>query len=278
MSAEPSQSSATSLDAVLARDLEQKSLEVPLLPQVASEVLSSSLDDRANAQRLAELIERDQSLASHILRVVNSPAFRGSAEIVALKQAIARLGMERIREIALTISLRGSIFKPGRFASLVEDAWKRGLRTGLWSKEIARAARHNVEIAYLCGLLHNVGVPIMVNRICELDDEVDAATLTDLVGRYAPQAGAILVSEWRLPGVVADCINRLGLSDSADSDPNSRILSAGRHLCDLQTSDALLVENVVPQPAFQALNFYPDDIETLLGLAEQIQLTVESMA
>ena len=88
-----SQGQVTAVDAVSAsfsQELASRALEVPLLPNVAAEVLSSSLDDESNAARLAELIQQDQGLASHLLRVVNSPAFRGSAEIVALQQAIAR--------------------------------------------------------------------------------------------------------------------------------------------------------------------------------------------
>ena len=64
-------------------------LELPVLPAVAIEVLASSVDEQADAKRLAQLIQQDQSLASHVLRVVNAPVFRGTTEIVALQQAIA---------------------------------------------------------------------------------------------------------------------------------------------------------------------------------------------
>lgn len=102
---------------VYAEELAAGELEVPLLPEVATEVLSSTLDDKVTAARLAELIQQDQALAAHLLRVVNAPAFRGSVQIVALQQAIARLGMERIREIALTISLKGTLVTPDLTAS-----------------------------------------------------------------------------------------------------------------------------------------------------------------
>ena len=126
-------------------DLASGRLKLPVLPNVATEVLSSSLDDSSDAAKLAGLIQQDQSLASHVLRVVNSPAFRGSAEIVALQQAIARLGMVRIREIALTASLKNALSSKGSFQELMDRAWRLGLATGLWAKEVARATRRNVE-------------------------------------------------------------------------------------------------------------------------------------
>ena len=205
--------------AEFSRELEARTLEVPLLPNVASEVLSSTLDDKGNAARLAELIQQDQGLASHLLRVVNSPVFRGSAEIVALQQAIARLGMERIREIALTVSLKGTLFSPGSFEHLVADSWMHGLRTGLWAKEVARAARKNVEIAYLCGLLHNVGAPLVVNRVSQLSDGLTEAQVISLVDEYAAATGLMLVEEWRLPSAVGICIRFHGDFGSVSTSP-----------------------------------------------------------
>ncbi len=102
------------LIAQLGEEFAAGKIELPLLPTVATEVLSSSLDEHSDAARLAGLIQQDQSLATHVIRVVNSPAFRGAIEVVALQQAIARLGMERIREIALSASLKSCVFKKRR--------------------------------------------------------------------------------------------------------------------------------------------------------------------
>ena len=61
----------------LDREISRGEIELPLLPAVAARVLSSSVDEQANAASLADLIRQDQRLASHVLRVVNSPGFRG---------------------------------------------------------------------------------------------------------------------------------------------------------------------------------------------------------
>ena len=41
-------------------------------------------------------------MAAHVLRVVSSPVYSGRTQIVSLQQAVARLGVSKIREIALT--------------------------------------------------------------------------------------------------------------------------------------------------------------------------------
>lgn len=260
-------------------ELADRSLEVPLLPNVAAEVLSSSLDDQSNAARLADLIQQDQGLASHMLRVVNSPAFRGQTEIVALQQAIARLGMERIRELALTVSLKGTLFKPGPFEYIAGEAWRHGLRTGLWAKEVARSARKNVEIGYLCGLLHNVGAALVVNRVCQLDENLTEADVRGLEAEFATEAGLLLVEEWSLPAAVGLSIRFLDdLENAKNAKDTTAIVIAASFLAQQQVADALEVENVISEPALQHLNFYPDDVAEILEHAERIQQTVEGMA
>ncbi len=274
--------SLAALEAQLNEQLAQRTFDMPLLPNVAAEVLSSTLDDQANAARLAELIQQDQSLAAHLLRIVNSPAFRGSTEIVALQQAIARLGMERIREIALTVSLKGTLFQAGPYDNLVKAAWNHSLSTALWSKEVARRARKNVEVSYLCGLLHNVGIPLLINHVTSQvanGAEISVDDLSALVGRYAAQAGVMLAEEWRLPSSVALCIRYFGDFNSAQNAKDTvAVVDAGSYLATEHLLDALQVDDALQQPVMQYLNFYPDDIEALLEHADHIQQTMEGMA
>ncbi|NKB97964.1 MAG: HDOD domain-containing protein [Pseudomonadales bacterium] len=256
-------------------ELDRGVIELPLLPQVASEVLASTLDDKANALRLASLIEKDQGLATHILRTVNSPAFRGSAEIVALKQAIARLGMERIREIALTISLRGSLLTSGVFEEKIEDAWTSGLRTALWAKEIARKSRKNVEVAYLCGLLHNVGVAVVINRLRNLNPgALSDLAVNKLIAALAADAGKTLVEQWQLPESVSDCL----VEEENDSNRDLlMVLAASKEIAIWHADDDLDEEDVLMEDAIQYLNFYPDDVTELVELAPTIAEMVEGM-
>lgn len=270
------------LHAQIRSELERGAVDVPLLPDVASEVLSTSVDEHSNAVKMANLIEKDQGLASHILRVSNSPVFRGSSECVSLQQAIARLGMERLREIAMTISIKGALVVDARYAEPVERAWSMGLGTGLWSKEVARSARKNVEVAYLCGLLHNVGVPVVVGRATELDKDVSMETLQALIDELHPLAGALLVDKWHLPDVIGQCIASLH-GEQVDARLASEkdalnVLQAGIVLSRAQAEGEMNTETLLEQTVFQELNFYPDDLETLLTHADRVEETVRGLA
>ncbi|MEM7100340.1 MAG: HDOD domain-containing protein [Pseudomonadota bacterium] len=268
--------------ALLEKEIEDRSIEMPLLPDVAAEVLASTLDDKSNATRLADLIQRDQSLASHLLRIVNSPAFRGSTEIVALQQALARLGMERIREIALSVSLQGTLFQKGPYDEILDVAWQHGLRTALWSKEVARQARKNVEVAYLCGLLHNVGVPLVIGRLSKFEATFTADEIAKITQALDMAAGITLVEEWRLPSSVAMTIRFINdFASAKNAQDLVAIVAAGAAFAQLHTEEdfdvELAVEELLPLEHVQHLNFYPDDVEQLADRAEQIEQTVQGM-
>lgn len=271
-------SDLAAIEAKLRGDIAARKLKLPVLPNVAMEVMSSSLDDGADAARLASLIQRDQSLASHVLRVVNSPVFRGSTEIVALQQAIARLGMVRIREIALTASLKNALVCKGAFQALMDDAWQLGLATGLWAKEFARATRKNVEVSYLGGLLHNVGASVLAVELCNREPALPMSDARYLLASLGQAAGVALVDSWKLPALVGVCIQHVGHFAEAQTNADDvATVEAGRAVAVAMRQDTLEADRIVELEAVQHLNLYPEDIEELLGKTEQIRAALESM-
>ena len=266
------------IEADIREDIAQGKLKLPVLPNVATEVLASTLDDTSDAVRLAGLIQQDQSLATHVLRVVNSPAFRGSAEIVSLQQAIARLGMVRIREIALTASLKNALSVKGAYQDLMDDAWRYGLAAGLWSKEVARATRKNVEQAYVDGLLHNIGQSLIAVDLARRDPTLassDAESLMRVLGR---DAGIALVEEWQLPPSVAVVIEHIGQFASAgDQADDVAVVEAGSVIAHAAHTDAMDAEQILANAAVQHLNLYPDDVTALLEHADAISNALSSM-
>jgi len=63
---------------------------------------------------LSDLIHKDQTLASGVLRIANSAAYCTGDPIVSLRQAVMRLGMSILSEIAMAACLRSDGLKtPG---------------------------------------------------------------------------------------------------------------------------------------------------------------------
>lgn len=262
----------------LDREISQGEIELPMLPAVAAKVLSSSVDERADALSLADLIRQDQTLATHVLRVVNSPGFRGTIEIVSLQQAITRLGMERIREIALSASVKKTLFKKGAYQHVAQAAWKTALAASLWSKEVARACRKNVEIGYLCGLLHNIGVPVVLNHLDRIAPLLSTEELMQLIGDESSRTGEMLARRWKLPEAVAITIVTINQLKLAGEHVDAVAVAAcGVAFTKWMFEQELDVEHVSQIPAVQHLNLYPEDVADILEKQEMVVATIESM-
>ncbi|MEC4671956.1 MAG: HDOD domain-containing protein, partial [Nitrospirota bacterium] len=86
--------------------IEKGELRLPLLPQVAHQVMTLTNDPDSDVTRLASLIQQDQALAGQILSVANSPAYMPRSPIVSLQQAVAWLGMKHLADMALMVSIQ----------------------------------------------------------------------------------------------------------------------------------------------------------------------------
>jgi HD-like signal output (HDOD) protein len=149
-------------------------LDLPLLPGVAMDITSAAAREDVDARTIAEMLKRDASLSAHVLRIVNSPVYSPRAQIVSLQQAVARVGAVKIREIALVIACRTGVFKAKGYEREIDEVFRHSIATALFAQEIARQTRNNVEDAFLCGLLHDVGRPVLLQALVTLLREARA--------------------------------------------------------------------------------------------------------
>lgn len=94
---------------------------LPSLSIIAMKLIEMASDDRCSIDDLANLVERDPSLAVRLLRLANSAFFQPSHPVTTLKQAILRIGFDRLRIMALSLSLEDT------FQSLSEEKEKETL-------------------------------------------------------------------------------------------------------------------------------------------------------
>ena len=245
--------------------LERKELNLPLLPQVAAMVIQLSTDEDADAQQLANLIQGDQALAGHVMRIANSPIYRPVSAFVSLQQAIARLGIITIGEIALATSLNSDLFSAPGCEKLLKKLWHEALTTSAWSREIARMRRTNVESSFLAGLLCQIGKPVVLQGIGEFELESDLNS--ELIETYHVRAGALLANLWQLPSIVGHVIIHHGQTGYSGEEEDVVLnIQAAIALTKHSSADELSPE------ILESLNFYPEDIELL----EKKRETVES--
>lgn len=199
-----------SLEQLLIERIRKGAIELPLLPQVASRILAMVYDPDAEAAKLAALIHQDQALAAHVIRIANSPAYMTRNPVVSLQHAVSMLGMNLMSELAFSASIKGSAFKVPGWDDEVKGLWQYSLASGAYAKEIARMRRFNVESAYLCGLLHGIGRPVVLQTLVALSKEqgttLSKELMQQLLDGYYIQVGLLVADEWGLPPPVVESI------------------------------------------------------------------------
>jgi HD-like signal output (HDOD) protein len=271
------------LERSLLQKLEQGELELPLLPQVASQVMALSSDPNADAAKLSSLIHQDQALAAHVLRIANSPAYMPRSPVVSLQHAVAMLGINLLSEIAFTASLKAGAFQVPGHEDAVKQLWRHSLASGAFGKEVARARRVNVESAFLCGLLHAIGKPVVLRTAAAIAQKqnipVDKPMLHMLMNGYHSRVGCLIADKWSLPKQVAEAIQYYSDYDHATSFRQECLLTcvADRLATHLLIPDDMPEETLRDHPAFAELNLYPNDIDQLVACRDKILAVVNAM-
>lgn len=262
-------------------------VELPMLPQVASEVLAQGGSEATDVRRLADLLHRDQALAGHVLRVANSAAFVGDVRIQSIQQALIRIGLVQMREIVVGVALHGKIFRGDGQKDLLASLWRHSTVAGLFAKEVARHLRMNVESAFVCGLLHDVGKPVVLGillDVCkETGETVAPETCVATLDAFHTQVGRLLAERWELPEPVLESIARHHeIETAAQLGKAVQITAVADLLAYVATKpeDAHAAEraSLDGHPLFAALNLYPDDVDALFAKRAAILEQAEAFA
>lgn len=259
-------------------------LELPMLPHVAAELISLCNRPDTDAARLCQVVHQDQALAGHVLRVANSPSYGASVPIVSLQQAIARLGLSHLGEIAMAVAVRGKVFAVQGPAGLVTQLWRHSVAVGCYAREIARLLKANVETAFLCGLLHDVGKVVTLWAALEARDRLahDPTTLEllEVMDDYHCRLGTRLATAWNLPPIVRDAIEHHHDYEAAtEVGEHAAITCLADQLGQLVLAglDGFEPESLRHHPVLSALNLYRGDVDLLLSLHETVADRVQAI-
>jgi putative nucleotidyltransferase with HDIG domain len=264
---------AHELETEVERRLTTGPLELPMLPTVATQILAGGLNESADIRALSELLQRDQALAGHTLRVANSAAYGASTRIQTIQQALFRIGLAQMREIVIAVALQSRVFRADGHPDFVAELWRHSALAGLCAKEIARKLRYNVEGAFVCGLLHDVGKPVVLTLLFEASTRaktsVSRETCVDILGRHHAAVGRTLAEGWALPEQVVASIAHHHTPEAAAQHALAANVTCLANLLAhavLATPEAseTAADTLRTHPVCGALNLYPEDVDALL--------------
>lgn len=198
---------------------------LPPMPVVAQKLLDVMSDDQLNIEMIAECISEDPGLSARIVSAANKACFSGQREVFSVLDASVRMGLNRVQVITTSI-LIGLRFNPADCDGFdVERYWRKALSMAFCASKLAKYTSFEApaESAYLCGLLHNLGLlistylfPKEMNLVFQRKDE-GAGTLADIqrehLGFTPGQVGGEVAERWKLPKPIVDAIACDSLAD-----------------------------------------------------------------
>ena len=274
------------LEQQLKTRIESGAIELPVLPAVGVQVLALTEDKDSDAYGLAGLIENDLSLTSYIMKVANSAAFSSYGKTQTLQQAIAKLGMKNIAQMALTMTVGQSAFKSDLLTrEITTYLWQHSLLCALWAREIARLCHLNTEVVFLDALLHQIGKPVVLHTISELLDDNESLPARDdllsLIEKYQKPMGLKLARSWNLPESIISTISFIDEYDLANAMRlEVAAVNAARLLADLVLADGEPVHflnAVADQAVFTELHLYKYEIQLLDEKRDAIEQMMQAL-
>ncbi|MBE9545926.1 MAG: HDOD domain-containing protein [Proteobacteria bacterium] len=194
--------------------------ELPTLPAVIPKLLSLTESDRSNASDVTDVIFRDPALTSKILKVANSAYYGFSQEISNLERAVALLGFNMVKSLALSIGVIHSL--PSGKKSLnfsQEGLWIHSLAVATVMQEFGERFGKGDDKGHLfiIGLLHDIGKIVLDQFFSELFQQVLEETHNRgkaelymaerrVIGFDHGEVGAMLLTRWRFPDMISNPI------------------------------------------------------------------------
>jgi len=189
---------------------------LPIIPDVASKIMAIA-DDNFNIsfKELEDIIMIDPMLTARILKVANSAMYARQSEIANLQVAIGLLGFKNIKSLVLLITA-SQFSKELKTSEYMGKFWRHSIATAFIAKHIMhrKKDRANEEIAFVAGLLHDIGQAALYQSDPSLYKEVldtveRSGETVAIVERKIYQTdhreiGASLLSRWNFPDVYVD--------------------------------------------------------------------------
>lgn len=221
-------------------------LNVPSLPAVVTEVLALLEDTDIGTREIGRVVGADPPLTAKLLRVANSARYGLQAPVISPEHAAAVLGVNAMRNLLMSVSVIDLFSHALRFPQFdAKQLWRHSqlcarvceALPGEWTEHFSR------EDAFLCGLLHNIGIFVMLEQLGEDyvplladlghgHDELALRSLELEAFQFShDQIGYLVCRQWNLPPVLLNSIrNHLDRAGRVETDVEVAVVHCGNHV------------------------------------------------
>jgi len=211
-------------------------VKIPPQPRVIQELRKRVAERQLDVRPLADTIQQDPGLAAMLFKVVGNAAYRAHQPFDSVERIIHAVGIDQTLNLALAAAL-SSTLGSGKERHVYEAFWARSQAVGHLAMLIAdeRIAVCNVfpDQAYLAGIFHACGVPLLLQRFSTYCREMRLGT----PGHWADWreedrkfntdhavVGYLVARHWRLPDFICSAIrHQYAMAELGDHEARSLV-------------------------------------------------------
>ena len=203
-----------------ARVLLNKFENIKTLPHVAIHLSKLISDENSSMQEFEKIIKMDPTLVLRLLRSVNSSYYGLRQKVDNISRAVIFIGMKNLRNMVVTEALK-DIFMQSSNNDIFSRRllWLHCAAVSICGQMISeRIFEQEGEDAYLCGILHDIGMIVedqvaqdLFFQVCKTY-EPETRSITDyereIIGTDHCKLGYLLAHDWKLPTEVQEGIKQ----------------------------------------------------------------------
>lgn len=186
---------------------------LPTLPTVASKLVSITSKEETSITEIADLISKDISLSSKILKMANSALYSFPNKIGTVSQAVSVMGTNAVRSLVLSFSFL-KIKKNGKKDTFdYKQFWEKSIACAVSAKLIIENLQDKEpEEIFIAGLLQNIGELIIARAFPEKYEQIIAECSGNgismmeaeqkIIGVDHAFVGYKVAENWRFPPIL----------------------------------------------------------------------------
>ncbi len=186
----------------LSMAIQEDSLELPSLPEVALRVKKAADDPNATVESLSAVVGTDAAITARLIRLANSPLIRGSVSVNSLNSAVMRLGLSQVRNVSVGLAMQ-QMFQATHdiIDEKMRQTWEHSSEVAAMSQALATQYPHlKPDVAGLGGLIHEMGtLPILMMAESETAVLEDVESFYQIIEQLHPIIGTSILISWEFP-------------------------------------------------------------------------------
>jgi HD-like signal output (HDOD) protein len=194
--------------------------KMPSLSTTVTKVMEICNNPNASPADLNRIISLDPVLMGKVMRLINSAYYGLSQEVTSLARAVIMLGLNTVKNLALSTAVLGSLNESRNFQSLnMEGFWRHSLAVGVASKLLAKRRKVDpkfLEEYFIAGVLHDIGkIPLNSQFSADYLAAMSAADSgstplfvceLEALGMGHAECGGLIAEYWKLSEEIKDVI------------------------------------------------------------------------